>query len=175
MAIAWDGAAWQPTTPYAVSARVVNGGNVYQCVGAGTSAGSGGPTGTGAGIVDGGVTWNYLGPFTGAVLDVAPELATGSPVIAPEAQSTLLALAEQLVASLDIWGTLLDDGRRYLAAHLAELSRLRGRGPITAESVGPLSRSYATLMGTRSLQLTPAGRMYLDLIRTTKAVFGFTA
>jgi hypothetical protein len=53
--------AWQPSTAYSLSQIVVNGGNLYLVTVAGTSAGSGGPTGTSAGIVDSGVTWNFLG------------------------------------------------------------------------------------------------------------------
>lgn len=54
--------AWVATTPYAVGARVKNGGNVYTAVVAGTSAASGGPSGTRKDIVDGTVTWAYVGP-----------------------------------------------------------------------------------------------------------------
>jgi hypothetical protein len=55
------GPAWAVSTAKAVGAFVTNGGNLYQCVTAGTTASSGaGPTGTGAGITDGGVTWNYV-------------------------------------------------------------------------------------------------------------------
>lgn len=51
---------WKFSTPYRVGDKVVNGANVYVVTAAGTSAASGGPTGTGTGIVDGGVTWNYV-------------------------------------------------------------------------------------------------------------------
>lgn len=58
--------AWAPTTAYVatVGARSVvtnDGGRTYICVTAGTSAGSGGPTGTGTDITDGGAHWRYLG------------------------------------------------------------------------------------------------------------------
>lgn len=52
--------AWLPATVYAVDDVVVNNDNVYVCVDPGTSAGSGGPTGTGAGIVDNGVIWDWV-------------------------------------------------------------------------------------------------------------------
>ncbi len=52
-------AAWIPSTAYPLNFKVQNGGKVYTCATAGTSAGSGGPTGTGAGIADGSVVWNY--------------------------------------------------------------------------------------------------------------------
>lgn len=54
--------AWAGTTGYAVDDRVVNGGSVYQCIQAGTSAGSGGPTGiTPDATLDGGCLWTFLG------------------------------------------------------------------------------------------------------------------
>lgn len=57
--------AWAPTTGYSatVGSRSVvtnDGGRYYICTTAGTSAGSGGPTGTGTDIVDGTVHWRHL-------------------------------------------------------------------------------------------------------------------
>ena len=54
--------AWAGTTAYAVDDRVYNGTDVYICRVAGTSAGAGGPTGTGTGITDGSVTWDFVAP-----------------------------------------------------------------------------------------------------------------
>ena len=51
--------AWAASTAYVVNQVVSNGGNVYKCTAAGTSASSGGPTGTGSSIADGTVTWAY--------------------------------------------------------------------------------------------------------------------
>lgn len=51
---------WAPNTAYALSAKRANGGKIYQCTTAGTSAGSGGPTGTGTGISDGTAVWSYV-------------------------------------------------------------------------------------------------------------------
>ena len=53
-------AAWATSTAYALSAIVRNSGNVYECIKAGTSAGSGGPSGEGDEIVDNGATWKFL-------------------------------------------------------------------------------------------------------------------
>jgi hypothetical protein len=61
---------WAGTTAYVAGNRVVNGGNVYVCAIGGTSAGSGGPAGTGSGIVDGGVTWTFDHLNTGKVYTV---------------------------------------------------------------------------------------------------------
>jgi len=56
--------AWAATTAYTTTDPdfVSNdGGKLYECTGNGTSAGSGGPTGTGGAISDGTVTWAYKG------------------------------------------------------------------------------------------------------------------
>lgn len=55
-------AAWAASTAYIVGARVAAGGNIYLCQVAGTSASSGGPTGTSNAITDGSVTWSYVAP-----------------------------------------------------------------------------------------------------------------
>ncbi len=57
-------AAWAASTAYALGDRIINGGNVYLCTVAGTSAASGGPTGTTTDIVDNTVTWNYVSAGT---------------------------------------------------------------------------------------------------------------
>lgn len=52
---------WAISTAYAVGDVVQNdGGKVYRCTTAGTSAGSGGPTGTGAAITDNTVVWEFV-------------------------------------------------------------------------------------------------------------------
>lgn len=53
---------WTITTAYALGALVTNdSGKLYVATVGGTSAGAGGPTGTGSTIVDGSVTWDYVG------------------------------------------------------------------------------------------------------------------
>lgn len=54
---------WTANTAYVLGNYVNNGGQIYVCAVGGTSAGSGGPTGTGAGIIDNTVTWNWHGPY----------------------------------------------------------------------------------------------------------------
>ena len=55
---------WQINTNYTVGQLVVNGPYIYTCIVEGVSATSGlGPSGTGNGIVDGTVGWNYAGIF----------------------------------------------------------------------------------------------------------------
>lgn len=70
--------AWQASTAYALNQHVSIGGNVYVCTTAGTSAGSGGPTGTGTGISDGSCVWNYVGPVDMVLTNTS--IATGQPV-----------------------------------------------------------------------------------------------
>lgn len=68
--------AWVGNTAYILGQAVSNGGNVYICTTAGTSAASGGPSGTGrAAIADGSAAWYYWGS---ALVTVA---AADSPVI----------------------------------------------------------------------------------------------
>jgi hypothetical protein len=54
-------ARWAAGTAYALGTiRLNDGSNLYECVSAGTSDVSSGPTGTGTGIVDGGAVWDFL-------------------------------------------------------------------------------------------------------------------
>ena len=62
--------AWAISTAYTVGQKVTNGSNIYTCITAGTSAGSGGPTGTGTSIADNTVVWSYT--------SAAPTFAVGS-------------------------------------------------------------------------------------------------
>lgn len=64
---------WQPSTVYLVGNKTVNGGNEYIVTSEGESASSGGPSGTGTGISDGTVTWNYVGAAATGV--IGPSLA----------------------------------------------------------------------------------------------------
>lgn len=57
------GQNWAASTAYLLNQHVINDSlKVYKCTTAGTSAGSGGPTGTaGSGITDGTAVWGYVG------------------------------------------------------------------------------------------------------------------
>ncbi len=62
--------AWVNGTAYQQFSTVTNGGNQYVCSLAGTSAGSGGPSGTGVSpITDNTATWYYYGPANPATND----------------------------------------------------------------------------------------------------------
>jgi uncharacterized phage protein gp47/JayE len=95
--------AWAGTTGYTVGQLRANGGNVYLCTAAGTSAGSGGPTGTGTAITDGGATWRYIAAGTAAVAvavtcstagadgnaDIGTQLTFESPIAGANAVATV--------------------------------------------------------------------------------------
>jgi len=63
------GGAWAASTAYTAGNLVSNGGNVYVCTTGGTSAGSGGPTGTGTGITDNTAVWDYVSPLGAITMD----------------------------------------------------------------------------------------------------------
>jgi uncharacterized phage protein gp47/JayE len=88
--------AWAATTGYsafsaiAAGSLVTNGGNIYACTVAGTSAGSGGPTGTGTAIVDGGCTWRYVAAG-GAAVGIPVQGGTTGPLVAPAGTMTSIS------------------------------------------------------------------------------------
>jgi hypothetical protein len=61
------GQNWVASTTYALNQQVVNNSNVYKCTTAGTSAGSGGPSGTGSGITDNTAVWAYVDSALGVM------------------------------------------------------------------------------------------------------------
>lgn len=63
--VMWLPPAWLAGTPTPAGWYCVNGGRIYECTTPGTTAASGGPTGTGSGITDGGSTWNYIAAASG--------------------------------------------------------------------------------------------------------------
>lgn len=70
--------SWVASTAYSVGDRVVNGVNQYRCTVAGTSAGSGGPTGTGGAITDGGATWAFEGVVEAVITNTGgPRIVAG--------------------------------------------------------------------------------------------------
>jgi hypothetical protein len=58
----YDFPAWAASTAYSAGDQVANDTNkIYRCITGGTSAASGGPTGTSTSITDGTVTWKWVG------------------------------------------------------------------------------------------------------------------
>ena len=73
--------AWAVTTAYVVGQVVSNGVNFYTCVTAGTSAGSGGPSGTTNGITGGTVTWNFLSTVNAFWVALAAAINAGNGIL----------------------------------------------------------------------------------------------
>jgi hypothetical protein len=78
--------------------------------------------------------------------------------------------------SISRWDALYDDGVRYLTAHLIATQSLGASapsGPVTSESAGPLSRSYAAAAtwSPDGLDSTVYGRRFLELQRLVGAGF----
>lgn len=64
--------AWAASEAYSLGDYVTNdSGKLYVCSSAGTSAGSGGPTGTSTGITDGGAEWDYVQAATDMAINNA--------------------------------------------------------------------------------------------------------
>lgn len=101
------------------------------------------------------------------VVPIAPSLAT-----APAAtQNLVLAIVDRQI-DVCVWGVFADDGRRYLAAHLGTLVTAAGAGPVIAETLGDMSRSYANLAAyiDPTLASTRFGVEYFRLLRIAVGV-----
>jgi hypothetical protein len=70
---------WAPSLNYSLSQQISNANGVYDCASPGVSASVGvGPSGTGSGIVDGSVVWNFIAPAAEMVFastNLAPGLS----------------------------------------------------------------------------------------------------
>lgn len=99
------------------------------------------------------------------VVIIAAELST----VATSKQNAILADVSAQLA-LSQWGSQarLDIAAKYLAAHLASVKGVAPAGPMTSETVGPLTRSFAAPMmtSTNALESTGYGREFLRLRRT---------
>lgn len=60
-------APWVASASVIIGQYVSNSGNLYVCTTAGTTAASGGPTGTGSAITDGTAVWKYIQAGTGDI------------------------------------------------------------------------------------------------------------
>lgn len=71
---------WVGSRLYPVGFQSNNGGNIYRVTTSGTSAASGGPSGAGGAITDGGVTWAYVQTGTDMVIANATINAGQGPI-----------------------------------------------------------------------------------------------
>jgi uncharacterized phage protein (TIGR02218 family) len=73
---------WRPLWPVVSTTpdQCLNAGNLYQCITSGTTASSGGPTGTNADITDGSAHWKYLQAYDAAAAYNAATVESPDPV-----------------------------------------------------------------------------------------------
>lgn len=71
---------WLSSTVHVVGQIASNSGNVYICTVAGTSAASGGPATEDAAIVDGTITWRFVGNGTALASDVEAKSSDNGPI-----------------------------------------------------------------------------------------------
>jgi hypothetical protein len=99
------------------------------------------------------------------VVAVAPELSA----VALGTQTALLAMVATLLPNPSVLGSQYDAACTWLAAHLGTVSCRGGdgpSGPITAESTGRVSRSYAAPASSdSSYSSTSYGQLYLAIIK----------
>ena len=69
---------WLASTAYTVGQKVKNNSNVYTCSTAGTSAGSGGPSGTSTAITDNTAKWDYVAGLSGLETSITNYLVNTS-------------------------------------------------------------------------------------------------
>lgn len=99
------------------------------------------------------------------VVAIAPELST----VSVEMQNALIAYVEEEISSTT-WGARAARGKVYLAAHLATMSaRVGSAGPVTSETVGSVSRSYAVDASSAPSGSTSYGAEYERLVMTLGA------
>ena len=89
--------------------------------------------------------------------------------------NTFIGFAEARIDA-DVFGDLYDQALAYLTAHLlavssqAEAFAAGGVGPVTSQTVGPLSRSFAAASGyvktssPSDYSMTPYGQHFLTLL-----------
>lgn len=101
------------------------------------------------------------------VVDIAPELST----VAVGMQNAILAdINEELDPA--VWGTRLDAGSKYLAAHRATLATRAGSGgAVQSETVGQVSRTYAVSSATAGAgySATSYGQVFEQLMLSLAA------
>lgn len=89
------------------------------------------------------------------------------------AQADVLAFVDEVVDVSLLGGEASYRARMariYLAAHLGEIERRRGKaGPVTSESAGGLARSYGASMTGDILDTTSYGGQFKSIARNSRA------
>lgn len=120
---------WAGATTYAAGDRRANSGELYEVVTGGASAASGGPSGTGTSIVDGAVTWRWIGSGAAAADGVFDADDTG-PI-----QALARALSE-IATPVSGWSTVLNLADATLGHAVESDEELRVRREQGLRAVG---------------------------------------
>ncbi len=150
---------WTITTAYGVGDIRSNSSNIYICTVAGTSAGAGGPSGETTGIVDGTVTWDFVG--NGLAFDqVTSEATATGPLVAAARDITDI---ETPVAGWDSVINLSDatPGRNL---ETDEDFRLRRALDLAAAGNGPVDPLRSDLLGVEDVTVV---RLFANTTDTT--------
>jgi len=134
-------ATWGGSTAYVLNDRVTNGGNVYLCITAGTSAASGGPTTELASISDGTVDWRFLGNGT-ADVDVAATSTNTGEVIGASGDLNVIE------TPLSGWDSVINilDATLGAAVELDAAARLRRESILATGGTTPVDALRADLL-----------------------------
>jgi uncharacterized phage protein gp47/JayE len=148
--------AWVPSTSYVLDDRVTRAGNVYQNIQAGTSAGSGGPTGTNDAVdvtADGGCLWTFVGPGAAAA-DASSASVENGPIVGTRKDITQIV---NPTLGLDAVTNLAAADLGRLEATDSELRQTR-ENELAAAGSSPLDALLANLeqiAGVTSVTLFP--------------------
>lgn len=155
---------WAGTTVYAIGDRVSNDGNAYVTTNPGTSAGSGGPTGTATTpITDGGVEWRFMGAGLAAV-DVAAEASDTGPTIATSGSIT------EIVTAVSGWSGVinLSDAIPGRNVEADEDLRVRREEELQTPGTGPQKAIRSDLKARTDLGITSV-RVFMNVTDITDA------
>lgn len=114
---------------YPLGERVTSAGRVYECVVDGMAGLGGGPTTTDEAIVDGAVTWRYLGEGTGIVEIDCESVSTGP---LPAAAGTLI----EIVTPVSGWSSVTNLADAELGRNIETDAALRARREALLRSQG---------------------------------------
>ena len=132
--------SWVASTEYEVGDRVKNGSNVYVCDTDGTSASSGGPTGTGSNITDGSTRWDFVETYSARETRIKNYLKASSASATEDLQTltindtTFVTNRTKNVGTTGTTGTASDTHRAYVELLRSENGRQYGLNLFTEET-----------------------------------------
>jgi uncharacterized phage protein gp47/JayE len=136
---------WAASTGYIIGNRVFHDTDkIYECIVAGTSASSGGPTGTGSDITDGSVHWKNIGAslLSNGVVDVDSRATVTGAVVAAAGDITTI------ITSVSGWDSVVNLADATPGRDLAQDAELRNLRELELAGAGvsPLDAILAELL-----------------------------